>query len=296
MIKEILFSIGYKLTDDGNFWRTKPLYRNSDNPTSLRIAKNNGRFIDFSAGKSGSFEELVKLSLNLTNIDEAKSWLGAKNFLKPEPDVNVKINSQPIWNKNIISTLEKNHSYWKAKGISQETCEIFQGGILNNWKMDNRYVFPIFDKAERIIGFSGRDLTNRSLIKWKHLGKKQLWVWPSHLNRSIIKESGEVILVESPGCVLKLWENGIKNSICLFGTMLNDSIICFLAGVNPNKVIIATNNEPENNNIGNNAAIVIKNRLSRFINENKLAICLPSSKDFGEMSNLEISKWKASLP
>jgi hypothetical protein len=54
-VRGILEELGYVLTNDGAFYRARPIYRNSNNSTSLRIHKESGRFIDFSINKGGSY-------------------------------------------------------------------------------------------------------------------------------------------------------------------------------------------------------------------------------------------------
>jgi hypothetical protein len=58
--------------------------------------------------------------------------------------------------------------------------------------MKNRYVFPIFNLKNNIIGFSGRDTTNISKIKWKHLGEKSDFLYPLFLNDTHIKTKKEI--------------------------------------------------------------------------------------------------------
>lgn len=293
-VKSILENLGYRLLNDGKFWRARPIYRDSNNPTSLRVSKSTGHFIDFSIGKKGSFEELIQLSLNLKNVKEAKDWLGTRSFQKIEFERPPIIEVNPKWDVSVLHKFVPDHSYWEKRGISFETAKVFQGGLFKEWKMNNRYVFPIFDyHKNQIIGFSGRDLGN-GLIKWKHIGRKYKWVWPAHLNRDLILEKKEVVLVESPACVLKLWDCGIKNVVCLFGTEISDSIICFLVGVQPDKILISTNNEPDNENIGNIAATKIEKRLSCFLNPNQIIIAFPFKKDFAEMDNSQIKTWQNS--
>ena len=72
IIYNLLTEIGYSLKDYGKEYRTKPLYRESDNDTVLRIYKDTGNWIDFKENITGDFTSLIKLSLNLKNNDEAK--------------------------------------------------------------------------------------------------------------------------------------------------------------------------------------------------------------------------------
>ena len=67
-IKDILTEIGYTLRDCGKEYRTKPLYRDSDNPNVLCIQKETGVWFDFKENKYGKLEDLVKLTLDLKDI------------------------------------------------------------------------------------------------------------------------------------------------------------------------------------------------------------------------------------
>ena len=77
-IRDILGEIGYNLQDHGKEFRARPVYRDSDSNTVLRIRKDNGNWVDFKENISGRFEELVRISLNLSSIDEANKYLSDK--------------------------------------------------------------------------------------------------------------------------------------------------------------------------------------------------------------------------
>ena len=62
-IHQILTSMGYSLKDFGREYRTKPIYRDSDNDTVLRIYKDTGFWVDFKENISGDFNSLVKMML-----------------------------------------------------------------------------------------------------------------------------------------------------------------------------------------------------------------------------------------
>ena len=64
--QEILESLGYKLIDCGDHWRTQALYRDGDNKTALKIYKNTGVWMDFVENKgSKPFEALLKATLKI---------------------------------------------------------------------------------------------------------------------------------------------------------------------------------------------------------------------------------------
>jgi hypothetical protein len=294
---QVLTDLGYKLKDHGKEYRARPLYRDSDNDTVLKIEKNSGNWFDFKQNISGDLNSLVKLTLKLDGVDEAKQWLKNKNFIS-QVVANVEkplIKSAKSFDINILDRLENRHDYWVNRNITQETISQFKGGVAHAGKMKNRYVFPIFNLKNNIIGFSGRDVTNMSKIKWKHLGEKSDFLYPLFLNHSILQEQREVILVESVGDMLNLWQNDIKNVLVTFGTSLSLPILNQMLKLDIKKIYISLNNDSNKNMAGNIGADKIYSRLKRYFDQRQLKIALPIKKDFGEMTNEEILQWKKAL-
>jgi DNA primase len=296
-VRQILQDLGYVLNDNGREYRAKPLYRDSDNDNVLRIWKNSGQWVDFKESKSGSLEELVKITLKLKNITEAKSWISSKGVNYDTKEIEKpKITTSQIqyFDKSLLLKLAKDDSYWLNRGISASTLLPFQCGLATTGKMYNRYTFPVFDNKDNIIGFSGRDVGPLSLDgrpKWKHIGDKKEWVYPLKVNLEDIKESKSVILVESIGDMLALRENGIKNCIVTFGLNLSVKIIYSLIAINPKRIIVAFNNDSQANNAGNEAAEAVKNKLLNYFDTNQISINLPvGGKDFGDLNLLDKAK------
>lgn len=287
-IYQILTDLGYSLRQDGKFYRAKPIYRDSGNPMSLRINKTTGKFIDFSAGYTGSFEDLIALTTNEKDPEKIKEFLKTKNFSFAEKveKPKVKVMAERIFPEEMLLRLLPQFDFFLKKGISRETLKTFEAGCAHGGKLLRRIVFNIRNKNNQIIGFSGRTILNpipEGVPKWKHISSKSNFLYPLHLNREIIKEKREVILVESIGDILALWESGIKNVLCLFGVSLSSKLTNEIVVLNPNKIILATNNEVNNNSIGNDAAIKIKNKLNKLFDEQNIIIKLPVKKDFGDM-------------
>lgn len=295
-IKDVLIQIGYTLHDYGKEYRARPIYRDSDNDTVLCINKATGQWIDFKEQISGSFEELVKISLNLKTKEEAKDWIiskhGSSITIKQEKPLVKGLKTFP---KDLLEKLEKNNSYWNGRGIKDETLSPFDGGVASSGKMANRYVFPIFNSKEEIIGLSGRDLTNDRTgrrPKWKHIGDKSEWKYPLKVNYEIIRQENEVILVESVGDMLSLWQAGVRNTIVTFGLDISVPLLNLLIKLDPNKIYISFNNDELNNSAGNKAADKARKKLVKYFNPQQVGIRLPSKKDFGEMTKEEILQWK----
>jgi len=295
-VYQILTDLGYKLKDYGKEYRTKPLYRDSDNDTVLKIYKDSGYWFDFKENISGDFNSLITMTLKLEDPNKAKEWLKDKNFSFNRPVENSKplLKSNKKFDLDILKNLELNHEYWNKRAISDEILNEFKGGIAKAGKMKNRYVFPIFNSTN-IIGFSGRDVTNKSKIKWKHIGEKNDFLYPLFLNSKIIEEQKEVVLIESIGDMLSLWQAGIKNTLVTFGTNLSLSILNYCLKIDPKKIYISLNNDSDKNNAGNIGAEKIQARLKRYFDEKQIKISLPNKKDFGEMNKEEILQWKANL-
>ncbi len=291
-IHNILNEIGYSLQDCGQSWRTQPLYRESGNKTSLCIRKENGGWVDFSANIGGSFEELVKISLKLKNLDDAKKWLETKIDLDGLVKIHKpKIKIPKIYSNDTLKAVLPIHDYWLKRGVSQETLIFFRGGLVKRGQMLDRYVFPVFDARERLVGFAGRDVTNTKDIKWKLIGSKMGWSYPLFFNLDIVKAKKEIILVESIGDMLALWEAGIKNTLVLFGVDLGDRLRVLLK-LDPDNIIIALNNDQEKDiNTGLIAATDIKKELHRYFDTDQVTISLPPKKDFGESGSEEIIDW-----
>jgi hypothetical protein len=299
--KEILINLGYtNITENAKEFRTKPIYRDSDNDTVLRVRKDNGCFVDFARNISGSFEELVRLSLNLTNIDDAKKWILGKyqNFNTEKRLVKPEIKMVRTFDKENLLKLVHDHSYWINRGISEETIRTFKGGVITSGKMKDRYVFPIFNHKEDLIGVSGRDLINTkdgTRPKWKHVGDKTEWKFPCYINHSEIKEEKKVIVVESIGDMLALWDCNIKNVVVSFGLDISVPLINMFLRFDLSKIYLSFNNDSENNSAGNIASEKNKNKLLRYFDQNQVDIVLPSKKDFGEMTKEEIYQWKTQI-
>ena len=295
-VKEALINLGYTLKDFGQSYRAKPLYRDSNNNTSLSINKESGRFVDFSAQISGSFEELIKLTLNLQTIEEANKWLNDKNINVEYVAEKPKLKYVKALDESFIKDLKPDYSYWEGRGIKKETLEIFGGGVSREGKMNGRYVFPVFDSKKRLLGVAGRDIWNNSdRPKWKILGAKDSFIYPFFVSYNIVRCWDEIVLVESIGDMLALWQAGVKGSLVLFGVDLSEQKLVSLLKLNPKKIIVALNNDSENNLVGNLASIKIQKKLLKHFNPKQVVIGNPAKNDFGEMTGAEILEWKRKI-
>lgn len=297
-IKSILQDIGYSnIKDNGKELRMRPIYRDSDNDSVLAVKKDTGHFIDFSKSISGSFEYLIQISLNLKSIDDAKQKLQEKWSISE-----IKRENRPlvaglkIFPISYLNKILPIHSYWENRGIRKETLDVFRGGIVEQGSMANRYVFPILSSNNELIGVTGRYVKeipkDKNIPKWLHKGRTSEWKYPLQVNAEIIKEKKEVILIESIGDMLSLWQAGIKNTIVVFGLHLSPCLMSLLIKLNLNKILVSFNDDSHKNGAGNKASKTAIEKLQNHFDKDQIKIAFPTKNDFGEMNQEELLLWK----
>ena len=286
----ILESIGYNLIDCGDHWRTQALYRDGDNQTAVKIYKNTGVWMDFVENKgSKPFEALVKLTVkdskDLSDILGNVKSQNITTYSKKE-----KIHMEKIYPKDSLDKLFPNYNFYLKRKISESTQKAFNVGLAGVGKMYRRMVFPIYDEHHQIIGFSGRKVDeNNNYPKWKHIGRRNNWVYPA-FNKDAgtneeIELKKEVILVESIGDAMALYEQGIKNVLVMFGLSVNSHIINYLNSKSINRIFISTNNDRNGReNRGFTAAIKTFIKLSAYFDLDRLIVKFPTApyNDFGD--------------
>lgn len=283
-IKEILQNAGFKIVlETADYYRMKPLHRASSNPSCLAVNKKTGQWKDWGSTDHGSLEYLIKITTG-GKID-FQPIINDVDDLKEEISIS--------FNKEEIKALLPSYSFYNKKGISNETLKLFQGGFCQGGKMYNRFVFPIYNRSGmELVGLAGRAILENP-VKWKLMGKKTKWSYPLFVSESQIIQKKSVILVESIGDLLSLYESGIKNVLVLFGTAISNHMISEIITLCVSRIIIATNNDSQKNiNAGQIAAQKIKEKLSCWFSTSSVDICLPEQNDFGDMSKEEILKWK----
>jgi len=287
-ILSILHEIGYtNLTDCGHEWSTRAIYRDGDNNTAISINKTTGFWFDFVERKGGTLAQLVQITLKLPSLSDSAAYLKDLPISIYNGEC-TELTETKKFDKTLLLKLIKDNSYWNSRGVSNATLDVFGGGVAVKNRMNGRYVFPIWE-GDDLIGLSGRSITDAD-IRWKHLGVKSSWVFPQFTQ--YIKQNNSVLLVESIGDFLQLFDNGIKNVIVLFGVNLSTKIIQHLLKLDVGKIIIATNNDFENNFVGNRAAEDIKEELLNYFDESQVVIALPPKNDFGMMTSAEILEYK----
>jgi len=246
----------------------------------------NGSFNCITHNEDRFHNAKIRAFLRGTNPDENPDF----EYLDPEPKITV----EKIFPDSCLEALIPDYEYWRGRGIKEEPLRLFQCGLAlkeEKSKLSGRVVFPVRNIEGRIIGFSARLIGDNSFApKWKILGKKNHFIFPSiNISKPAIQADGSVILVEGIGCCLKLAQNNIFNTLCLFGLNISGKQISYLISLGVKRVIIATNNEASG--IGNQAAEKLKTKLCAFFNEENVVIKLPVVKDFMCLEDEMVKKW-----
>lgn len=145
----------------------------------------------------------------------------------------------------------------------------------------NRIIFPIFDKYNNVIGFSGRDCNLESSIKYLNTSSTDLFKKESifyniqNLNSSF----NEVYIVEGFMDLFALDLIGIPNVLATMGVNLSNSHIQLLKNNNVKYVTLCFDNDSAGKNATIKTALkILENGLDVFVIEIKT-----NHKDFNEI-------------
>lgn len=153
-----------------------------------------------------------------------------------------------ITRETAIQNLNIPAKYYIDRGFSETTLNKYDVGLCQNPKkpMYNRVVVPVYDNSGKyLVGCTGRSIykqcdkcksyhkntqpcpeNNKTWVysKWKHSQgfKSQNHLYNFWNAKEYIQKNNYAIIVESPGNVWKLEENGIYNSVAVFGCNLSD--------------------------------------------------------------------------
>lgn len=288
-VEDVLVALGYDLKNESsNYWRALPRYRESSNASTLRISKNNGNFVDFAANIKGNINDLVKLSLGLGSIQEARTWVDSFQISKSVLEKKPKIFLDKKIDLKYIDGLMPHYSFYTAEPrcISKEVLEKFECGVCFSGKQNNRFVFVIRDENGDVKGVAGRDLIG-GRVKWKLMGDKRRWIFPLG-SLPKIEESKKLVLIESIGDALALYDIGVENVLITFGLDLSNKLTNFISSLDLDEIIISLNNDSnKEKNWGQLASEQMRNKLSKLMDLDKIKISPPPFGDWGETKKEE---------
>lgn len=203
-------------------------------------------------------------------------------FVDPEPKLEV----EKVYPEELLTRLIPDYRYWMGRGISEEVLRRMGGGLApaeEKSKLAGRYVLPVRDLQGRIIGWTGRLVSDASFgPTHKHLVKSSRCMFPIHDSEAEIRRTRVVVFNEGVGDDLSLATVGIRNRLALLGLNLNARIMGFLASVNPRKIVLSLNNDaigrPESASAGNKAVAKLRAKLVPFFGEEVVVDRLPQTR------------------
>ena len=247
------------------------------------------------------FSKLLQTHLG-TNDNKILSKYFSDSYSPPKSDSSQsdRLTMEKVYEESLLEDLFPHYSFYKQKGISDNVLKFLKGGLATKGHMYQRFVFPIYNEHGQIHGFSGRDMSNRENVpKWKHLGRKTKWVYPYYIEGSkgfpvqdAIEKERSVIIVESIGDLLNLFEHGFYNVLVSFGLDISPKLLCHLVSLDVDRIIISFNND-SNKSTNRGARASVKNylKLLNHFDFDQLSICLPTKNDFGEMNEDDFESW-----
>lgn len=267
-IKSFLLDKGCKIQQSGGELQIIASWRGGQK-FSVSVNPRTGAFFDFVDASGGSFEKL-------------NSLLGGSEILEPNysfsnTDWVDELKLPKIFDKSILNDLTKDYSYWERRGISEQTCQLFGGGVATEStpKLAGRFVTPIFNSGGQIEGFSARYVgPNKNISKQKLIGSKKTWAYPLFLSKDSIVDSKTAVLIEGLADAYSCVECGVNNILVMFGVKLSQKIINTLISLSVRNLIICTN--WDENGVGQRAAQDIKNQLSAFWDSDNIEVRLPA--------------------
>lgn len=264
--------------------------------------------------KTCSFTDVMNfckslLGLENMNISPSRISQDKNNFSR----IIDKIIEKPVTEKKIsrvsvIKNIEIPSSYYIDRGFSKDILSKYDVGLCSNREkpMYNRVVVPIYDDSgEFLVGCTGRSVFDKcescqsyhkegsgcppketawQHSKWKHsFGfKSQHYLYNYWNAKDHIYKDNYAILVESPGNVWKLEENGIHNSVGIFGCNLSDRQKLILDSSGAMTLFLIMDNDEA----GERAAKEIKEKCE---NTYTVHIVKISSNDIADMTEDQIN-------
>lgn len=268
--------------------------------------------------KTCSFNDALDFALkfikkDLKNIKVSKSekdkrlFTSAINYIGNNTKETQSVVSLPK-REQVRQSLIMPAEYYLSRGYSLEVLNKYDIGYCNkpNKEMSNRVVVPIYNNDyTHMIGCSGRSISEKCskcssyhdsaescpsdekkwlCSKWKHSTnfKSQNCLYNFWFAKEYIIKNAVAVIVESPGNVWRLEENGIHNSVAIFGSSLSDRQKIMLDSSGAMTIVILTDND----DAGKKAAEQIKDKC-----KNTYRIFVPqiSKGDIGEMTQNEIN-------
>jgi DNA primase len=172
-----------------------------DSNPSMRVDKATGVFHCFSCGFKGNL--FAKYNVNVSRLHKVRE------------NLRIKLEDKKIETVGLQIPQKAEFFLDDYRGIAGSTYAEFKAFSYDGDGLSNRIIFPIYDITGKISCFIGRTVNDFEKPKYKiYPAKAQLPFYPMTAK----PHYGSIILVEGIFDMLNLWDKGIKNVMCVFGT------------------------------------------------------------------------------
>lgn len=245
-----------------------------DSNPSMSISSVTGVFHCFSCGFKGDIFGYYNLTKDITSIKIAELKDKIQGLYKITPQ------NYPIGHDFITS---------EFRGISAKTLQEFSAFTCSQADWEGRIWFPVRDIFKNIVCFQGRFMYTELSPKYIFFPRN---IPPPLIPASPDTESGKLLLVEGIFDLLNLWDNGVKNVICTFGTGIGSKKQ--IKRLEPYKIMGISTIIPlfDNDIAGIKAVKELEYNNKTFLIEKYE---LPEGKDPGSLTRDEIFDLKRSL-
>ena len=238
-MKMVLDQYGIELKEEGeSLVGCCPLHDGS-NPTEFSVSTEKNAWHCFgNCHRGGNILDFVMIKEGL-EIREAgellAQWFGLEDKPakekkevdrppeKPEEDSNATPEEGPA-NPPLtfeLQSLDPEHEYLKARGLTPETVKEFGLGFCSKGMMAGRIAIPIHNERGELVAYSGRTVEDPSEENPKYKLPPKFKKSQVVFNLHRIQDD-HLVLVEGFFDVFWLWQNGVKNAVALMGSSLSN--------------------------------------------------------------------------
>ena len=289
----------------------------SEKTPSFTVNNDRGIFYCFGCGKHGDAFSFLQEKLSIDFPAALEKLARENNIAIPKRRSALAKNPskvleavQEIYHKNLPTVLP----YLTARGITRETAEAFQLGYSDDHTIKNlidrgfsrseiegsgiarkdlgdrfhrRLIIPIRDRRNKVIGFSGRILGNKTGAKYINSPETASFKKSFHLYNENQLRYEPVIVTEGYFDAISLWDAGF-NAVAIMGTGFTEEQIGILWKYS-RKLYIAFDNDAAGRNAIKRSIPML---LATLKPEREIFICnFPEDPD-SLLQNLEISDHK----
>lgn len=316
-IFKLLDSFGLEYSQDGdNIFMKCPVHEGSDNPFGVSISIEKQMWKCWTRGcqehyksdifgfvkgvlDTDSFSVALKHICKVYNVNGASKNDTTTDSNVPSPHSSfgelVRKITKPNRSTQCTSQVEyitrpktnpEPSPYFISRGFREETLNYFGvKSVTDNTRgiLRHRAIIPIWDANGVYCGYIGR--ATRPYIEPKYVFSKGLRK-SDHLynfHNLLSATYRTIILVEGQGDVWKLWENGFKNAVGLFGKDISHQQKKLLLTSGASKLVVLTDNDQA----GRESKIKIKRELKRHFN---LVFPKMKNNDIGNLLDWQVKE------